>query len=112
MSGRLLTSGLAPLARRATGYAGRRLAHNASTRGGGLIRTDGALSRIRQRSWPVGISAIHNVPAVRHISIVRNIPSLFLKLFRVPAMFGGAAVAGMAYLQYQANRMYGPPVIW
>ncbi|KAI9716627.1 MAG: dynamin-like GTPase mgm1 [Chrysothrix sp. TS-e1954] len=105
MSGRLLTNGLAPLARRATAQSTRRLAHHCSVRstGSGLLRND-SLRTSLHRSWPPGSNAIHNVPAVRNISFVRNVPSLFLKLFRIPAMFGGAAVAGLAYIQYQANQ--------
>ena len=104
MSGRLLTAGLAPLAQRASGYTSRRLARYASSRGAGLLRGDTLSTTLRPRSWPLGASAIHNVPAVRQISIVRNIPSLFLKLLRLPALFGGAGIAGLAYLQYQANQ--------
>jgi len=32
------------------------------------------------------------------------LPKLALKLVRIPAMFGGATVAGVAYIQYQAHR--------
>jgi hypothetical protein len=32
------------------------------------------------------------------------LPRLALKLARIPAMFGGATIAGLAYIQYQANR--------
>ncbi|KAL9056781.1 MAG: hypothetical protein Q9162_002752 [Coniocarpon cinnabarinum] len=105
MSGRLLTSGLAPIARRAPGCVQRRLAHNhALSKSAGLLRTDSFAAGLKQRSWPLGSSAIHNAPAVRQISIVRNIPSLFLKLLRLPALFGGAGIAGLAYIQYQANQ--------
>ena len=104
MIGRLLSRSLAPLARRATFPTSRRL-RNSSTRVGGLLRTDSALQFGRQQSWPLGASFIHNVPAVRNISFARIIPKLFVKLVRVPAMFGGAMIAGVAYLQYQANRM-------
>jgi hypothetical protein len=45
------------------------------------------------------------VPAVRTISFARVLPKLATKLIRIPAMFGGAMVAGLAYIQYQANRM-------
>jgi hypothetical protein len=34
------------------------------------------------------------------------LPRLALKLARLPAMFGGAMIAGLAYLQYQATRMF------
>ena len=104
MSGRLLNSGLAPLSKRAAGNLSRQAFRNASLRSAGLLRADTLITPLRRRSWPLGSSAIHNVPAVRQISIVRNIPSLFLKLVRLPALFGGAGVAGFAYLQYQANQ--------
>lgn len=32
-----------------------------------------------------------------------------MKFLRVPAAFGGAMIAGLAYLQYQAQRQYTPP---
>jgi hypothetical protein len=41
---------------------------------------------------------------VRAISFARVFPKLAMKLLRIPAMFGGAMVAGMAYFQYQATR--------
>jgi hypothetical protein len=59
----------------------------------------------RRRAWPLGANAIHNVPAIRTISFARVIPKLALKMARIPAMFGGAMIAGLAYIQYQANRM-------
>ena len=52
----------------------------------------------------MGSFAVHNVPAVRSISFVRIIPNLFMKFARIPAMFGGAMIAGLAYMQYQATR--------
>lgn len=68
------------------------------------MRVDSAA--LRGRAWPVGSSSIHNnVPAVRNISFVRILPRLAMKLVRIPAMFGGAMIAGLAYLQYQATRM-------
>ena len=106
MRGALLRSGLAPLARRAAIQTARRYTQKSGLQssGAGLLRVD-SLRTSLHRSWPPGSSAIHNVPAVRNISFVRNVPSLFMKLLRIPAMFGGAAVAGLAYIQYQANRM-------
>lgn len=50
----------------------------------------------------MGSYGIHNVPAVRHASFARLIPQLAMKLFRIPAMFGAAAIGGLAYIQYQA----------
>lgn len=40
------------------------------------------------------------------MSFARALPKLVLKLARIPAAFGGAALAGGAYLNYQANREY------
>ncbi|QIW94639.1 hypothetical protein AMS68_000157 [Peltaster fructicola] len=56
----------------------------------------------RQRSWPLGSNGIHNLPTVRHASFTRMLPSLALKLARIPAMIGVAMISGLAYLQYQA----------
>lgn len=78
--------------------------HSVSSRTGGLLRADGN-AVLRGRAWPVGANAIHNnVPAVRTISFARMLPRIALKLARLPAMFGGAMIAGLAYIQYQANR--------
>lgn len=46
------------------------------------------------------------MPAVRHASFARLLPRLALKLARIPAMFGAAAIAGLAYIQYQAGQAY------
>lgn len=74
-------------------------------RTGGLLRVDNVA--IRGRAWPIGASSIHNnVLVVRNISFARILPRLAIKLARIPAMFGGAMIAGMAYLQYQATRMF------
>ena len=56
----------------------------------------------QRRAWPMGASAIHNLPAVRHASFARAIPKLAMKLARIPAMFATAMIGGVAYLQYQA----------
>ncbi|PWY77359.1 putative mitochondrial dynamin GTPase [Aspergillus heteromorphus CBS 117.55] len=101
MSGRILSHRLVPLLR--TGLLARHV-HNAAARTGGLLRSDGS-SVLRGRAWPIGSNAIHNnVPAVRAISFTRILPKLALKLVRLPAMFGGAMVAGLAYFQYQATQ--------
>lgn len=100
MSGRLLS-------RSATLLSGRTVARQFQylgvTRAGGLINPQGS-AYLRVRSWPLGTNAIHNVPAVRTISFARVLPKLALKLARIPAMFGGAMIAGLAYIQYQAAR--------
>lgn len=102
MSGRILSHRVGRLLR--TGHVAGHL-HNAGARTGGIIRADSSAT-LRGRAWPAGSSAIHNVPAVRGISFARMLPKLALKLARVPAMFGGATIAGFAYIQYQANRMF------
>lgn len=56
----------------------------------------------QRRSWPFGRNGFHHLPAVRHASFARSIPSLALKLARLPALFGAAMIGGVAYLQYQA----------
>lgn len=101
MSGRILSHRLAPLVR--TGLA--RHIHNAGARTGGLLRADSGAA-LRGRAWPIGANGIHNnVPAIRAFSFHRILPKLALKLVRIPAMFGGATIAGLAYFQYQATRM-------
>ena len=107
MSGRILPSRLAPLTRRGLFYmhAVRRSAHQYAFRSGGLLRSSATLRYGRRRAWPFGAYAVHNVPAVRTISFARVLPQLAMKLVRIPAMFGGAMIAGLVYLQYQATRM-------
>ena len=62
-------------------------------------------ARSRRRiSWLYGRNHISHVPATRGISFARVLPKLAFKLIRVPAMFGGAAIAGLAYVQYQAQQ--------
>jgi hypothetical protein len=102
MSGRILSHRLVPLLR--NGHLARHL-HNAGSRTGGLLRADGGAA-LRGRAWPIGSNGIHNVPAVRSISFARMLPKLAMKLIRVPAMFGGATIAGLAYFQYQATRTF------
>ena len=103
MSGRVVSQRLTPLLRR--GLLARHVNNIVGSRNtGGLLRVDNAA--VRGRAWPVGTSSIlNNVPAVRNISFARILPRLALKLARIPAMFGGAMIAGVAYLQYQATRM-------
>lgn len=104
MSGRLLSSRLAPALRQASLNTARSPYHTAN-RAGGLLRSSSA--RWPQiRPWPLGSSAIHNVPAVRHASFARAIPKLALKLIRFPAMIGAIAISSLAYIQYQAARMF------
>lgn len=93
MSARLLASRAAPLLQR-----GARQIHLRGTTGG-LLRT-----RPIQRRWPLGTNSIHNVPAVRSISFVRILPRLALSMARLPALLGASMIAGIAYLQYQAQQ--------
>ncbi|KAL8823765.1 MAG: hypothetical protein Q9191_005570 [Dirinaria sp. TL-2023a] len=73
---------------------------------GGILQAQGpSVARSAQkRKWPFGANALHNVPAVRTISFARALPSLAVKIMRIPAMFGAATVGGLAYLQYQATQ--------
>ena len=93
MSGRLLASRAAPLLRRSARHI------HTSVTSGGLLRT-----RPARRQWPLGSNSIHNVPMVRSISFVRILPRLALNLARLPALFGASMIAGLAYLQYQAQQ--------
>ena len=110
MSARLLSSRVGPLLGRA---AARSLYTNgtASKGASGLLRSNANTynilngSRWRRRPWPLGANSIHNVPAVRSISFARVLPRLAMKMARIPAMFGGAMIAGLAYIQYQAQQM-------
>ncbi|KAI9753107.1 MAG: dynamin-like GTPase mgm1, partial [Lichina confinis] len=70
---------------------------------GGLLRSD-YVRATRRRLWPFGANALHHVPAVRNISFVRSLPKIVLKAVRLPALFGGGIVAGLAYIQYQATQ--------
>jgi len=60
---------------------------------------------VRRRIWPAGYFPFSNVVAVRNASFARILPNLLLKFARIPALFGGATIAGLAYIQYQATRM-------
>ncbi|KAI1931156.1 mitochondrial dynamin GTPase Msp1 [Ophidiomyces ophidiicola] len=103
MSGRLLSRSSALLSRRSS-LITRQIHHTGGVQSGGLLRSpgNGYYLRARLPPLPVGQNWIHHVPAVRTISFARIIPKLAMKLVRVPAMFGGAMIAGLAYLQYQA----------
>lgn len=107
MSGRLFSHGAAVLARRS--LLARQL-HNVGARTGGLLRSSqGGAIGLRGRLWPLRANWIHNVPAVRTISFARALPKLAMKFARIPAMFGGAMIAALAYIQYQAARMLPLP---
>ena len=104
MSGRLISVRLLPLAQRASNRGARHI-HHASPSAGGLLRSDAAVRAIRRRIWPAGNTPFSNVVAVRNASFARILPNLFMKFVRIPAMFGGVTIAGLAYVQYQATRM-------
>jgi hypothetical protein len=103
MSGRLLTSRLAPFARQWSPWISRHVTRSIASNAGGLLQNAAARTG-RVRPWPLGSNSLHNVPAVRTISFARIVPKLFMKFARIPAMFGGATIAGLAYVQYQATR--------
>ncbi|KAL9064290.1 MAG: hypothetical protein Q9157_007886 [Trypethelium eluteriae] len=104
MSGRLLAARLVPFTRRIQSYAPRRPTFYSTSTAGGLLRTNAGPRVANQPSRPLGAYSLHNVPAIRSISFVRILPQLALKLARIPALFGATAIAGLAYVQYQAQQ--------
>lgn len=100
MSGRLVAAGLRPTTRRAFIDNVRHL-HRFPT--GGLLRTDASIRATRRRMWFEG-NAFHNAMTARNASFGRFLPKLVVKLTRIPALFGGLAVGGFAWIQYQAAR--------
>ena len=107
MSGRLVTARLATLARR-TALHTPRLYTTHSLPAGGLLRNEAGLRLIKRRPWPLGSYALHNLPATRSISFARVVPKLVTKLATAGAAAGGAVIAGVSYIQYQAGRKYKP----
>ena len=94
-------------------YAVRRYLHESVFNSGSLLQSHNPLNaRNRKRGRPFGSYSLHNVPAVRAISFSRVLPKLAVKLVRIPAMFGTAMIAGLAYLQYQATRKYSHIKMW
>lgn len=105
MSGRLLSGRLAPKARQYIQSQTRLIHHHTiSATGGGLLRSDIAVRSLRRKVWPMGHNFVHNSVAVRNASFARILPQIMVKFARIPAMFGGAIIAGLAYVQYQATR--------
>lgn len=49
-------------------------------------------------------NSFHNAVIARNASFARFLPKLMIKVMRIPAMFGGLAIAAFAWLQYQANQ--------
>ncbi|KAH9871261.1 hypothetical protein IAQ61_005440 [Plenodomus lingam] len=103
MSGRLVATRLATLARR-TPLLTPRLYTTNTLPAGGLLRNEAGLRLIKRRPWPLGTYALHNLPATRSISFVRVIPKLVTKLATAGAAAGGAVLAGVSYIQYQAGQ--------
>lgn len=103
MSGRLISTRLATIARRAP-LNTTRFYTSRSLPAGGLLRSDAGLRLIKRRPWPLGSYALHNLPATRSISFARAIPKLVTKFATAGAAAGGAVIAGVSYLQYQAGR--------
>ncbi|KAF2797543.1 hypothetical protein K505DRAFT_372395 [Melanomma pulvis-pyrius CBS 109.77] len=101
MSGRLAR--LATVARRTASSTPRR-PFSTQLPAGGLLRSDAGLRLIKRRPWPFGSYALHNVPATRSISFARAIPRLVGKFATAGAAAGGAVVAGVSYIQYQAGQ--------
>jgi hypothetical protein len=105
MSGRLVATRLATLARRTPLHTPRLYTTN-TLPAGGLLRNEAGLRLIKRRPWPLGSYALHNVPATRSISFARIIPKLVGKFATAGAAAGGAVIAGVSYIQYQAGRTY------
>lgn len=105
MSGRLLAAGILPLSTRraaaALPEAVVRQYHHARLPTGGLQRADAAIRATRQRIWFPG-NAFHNAVIARNASFARFLPKLAAKFIRIPAMFGGLMIGGVAWIQYQA----------
>lgn len=110
MSGRLVTARLATLARRTALHTPRSYTTR-SLPAGGLLRNEAGLRLIKRRPWPVGSYALHNLPATRSISFARVVPKLVTKLATAGAAAGGAVIAGVSYIQYQAGRTYNPELV-
>ncbi len=49
-------------------------------------------------------NAYHDAVIVRNASFARILPKLVIKFARIPALFGGLMVGGVAWIQYQAIR--------
>ncbi|KAF2838178.1 hypothetical protein M501DRAFT_936274 [Patellaria atrata CBS 101060] len=103
MSGRLIATRASPLAQRLS--TSRRTLYTASPNAGGLLRAASGAPLLRRQRWPAGTNALHNAVAVRSIAgFARVIPKLFQKFATLGALGGGAAVAGLVYVQNQATQ--------
>lgn len=104
MSAQLRAAGaLTPLARRVTVRAIRQYhhPHHAQLPTGGLQRANSGAHALR-RSQRLQANLYHNAVIVRNASFARMLPKLALKFIRVPALFGGVMIGGVAWIQYQA----------
>ena len=110
MSGRLVAGRLSTIARRSPLLTPRFYTTH-SLPAGGLLRNQAGLRLVKRRPWPLGSYSLHNIPATRSISFARVIPKLVGKFATVGAAAGGAVVAGVSYIQYQAGRMYTQSVM-
>ena len=104
MSARTVLSAASRLQTQRFIYVSSRRDFHALTRNGILRSTAGPRIRLREGGWPSGAYSIHNLPAVRTISFARVLPKLATKLLTLPAMGAGATVAGLVYIQYQAQQ--------
>ncbi|KAI1262509.1 dynamin family protein [Xylariaceae sp. FL1019] len=69
----------------------------------GLLRADASVRAARRRMW-FPVNSFHDAVAVRNASFARLLPRLVVKFIRLPAMAGGVAIGGLAWLQYQATQ--------
>ncbi|KAK7192048.1 hypothetical protein DPSP01_003914 [Paraphaeosphaeria sporulosa] len=107
MSGRLTSARLAQIARRTPANTPRlhRLFYTTNKLPtGGLLRNGAGARLAQRRAWPLGSYALHNLPATRSISFARVIPKLVTKFATAGAAAGGAVIAGVSYIQYQAGQ--------
>lgn len=96
------------MAQRVNSPSPRLFHHYTGSSAGGLLRSDSAVRIARRRIWPAGYTPFSNAVAVRNASFVRILPKLLLKFARIPALFAGVTVGGLAYVQYQATRELYP----
>ena len=74
----------------------------------GGLQSEAAVRANRRRLWHTG-KLFHNAVIVRNASFARFLPKLVVKFARIPAMFGGLMIGGIAWVQYQAIREFHHP---
>ena len=105
-----VASAVAPIARRVTVRAVRHFhQHPPPLPTGGIQRADG-IARALRRPARFPSNAYHNAVIIRNASFARMLPKLVIKFARIPALFGGLMVGGVAWVQYQAIRKRSPPL--